>query len=266
MPKMTNIRPLEVSLVDKPANKREFLTLKAEGEITMESILELIQKTEADNEAELVEKLEEAGLADEAIEAAKVMARVTNGMRDEIGEEEFITIGKAMGLQFEVTEKDEADEDADEDESPVDKSALDEETRKYIDSLEEKVDSVVEESARDGFIEKAEDEFDNLTASAEELGGLLMQAHKSLDEDNVELLERVLKSSNTRLEDGEAEELEKEEGSDGEGTTGDALEKFMSLRDEKFEENDDLETKEAATLKTARENPDLYAKYVQQKS
>lgn len=231
-------------------------------------IVDLIEKTEADNEAELVEALEEAGLSEDAVKAATVMARALNGVRDEIGEDEFIQIGKSLDYGFEVVEGEEdAGEDNDDAPTKIDKSELSSEMREYVEKLENETDRVEdlektvaelqEDAVLEGFIEKAES-YSNLTASAEELGALLKDANEHLEDENVELLERLLKSSHALIEDNDLE-LETEKGQEGDGNP-DALARLESIAVEKREEDPDL-SEEQAFAKAAQENPKLYTDY-----
>lgn len=267
---MVRIRPVEVSLVGQPAIKREFLTLKnQEGAITMTNILEVIKNVEAENEDSLVETLKEQGMSDDAVEAAKVVSRAISGMRDEFDAEAFLEIGKATGFEFEVVDGDE-DADAGDDTTgleDIDKSQLDDSLVELIEGLSEKAEKAVElekQIERDGYVEKADNELYNLTASSADLGKVLHTASKSMDEDSYETLKRVLKSANERLEESGEDTSSTEKGTNLPGSSGDALEEFIAKRDELMEE-DDI-SKGQATLRVGRENPDLYSRYNEQKN
>lgn len=83
MSKLKNLEPLEISIVDKGANKRKFLILKnnEKGE-NMDELINKILELKIDNESELDEELKKAQLSEEATKAVKAALKLLAGIKD----------------------------------------------------------------------------------------------------------------------------------------------------------------------------------------
>lgn len=82
---VTNMRAAEVSLVKRGANqKKRFPLFKSEESNMDNEILEAVLKTEVDEESELSELLEKAGLSDKGKSAAQAAVRLLSSFKDEL--------------------------------------------------------------------------------------------------------------------------------------------------------------------------------------
>lgn len=96
---MFAIRPTRVSLVKRPANRREFLVTKSEEELVMDEIIQIIKNTEAENEEVFVEALKSEGKDAGTIQAALSVYRTLSAFRDSLTDTDFSNIAKALEVK-----------------------------------------------------------------------------------------------------------------------------------------------------------------------
>ena len=141
---MFAIRPTRVSLVKRPANRRKFLVTKSEEELVMDEIIQIITKTEAENEEALVEALKAEDKDAGTIQAALSVYRTLSAFRDSLSDEDFSNIAKAL----EVKSVEDIEADAGEDNivpaEEVEKEESEEEVADEVVDTVEKADEGVE--------------------------------------------------------------------------------------------------------------------------
>ena len=151
---MFDIRPSRVSLVKRPANRREFLVTKSEEELVMDEIIQIIKGTKAENEETLIEALKSEGKDEGTIQAALSVYRTLSAFRDSLSETDFNSIAKALEVK---TVEDLATEEnivKDDEEEVVEKTEEEtvDETTETVEKTEEEVEDTEE------VVEKSDDE------------------------------------------------------------------------------------------------------------
>lgn len=259
---MSEIRPSRVSLVKRPANKREFLLIKSE-EMTMDEIFRIISETEADNEGALVEALKAAEKDEKTIEAALAIARVFNAYSEDITKADFDIIQKSLGFEVEKTVEET------EEITKSDLEALPEAVRAKVEKLQSEAEATNERIAE---IEKALSEkdeaevlaswkekvadLDQVAKSADELAAIVKGvADTSGDEAAEALIEALRSASATKSEDFE------EDGSSAPGDEGneDAYE-LAKAKAQQIVDAEGVSFYKAMTLVTER-HPELANRY-----
>lgn len=166
---MFNIRPTRVSLVKRPANRREFLVMKSEEELVMDEIIQIITKTTAENEDDLVAALE--GKDEGTIQAALSVYRTLSAFRDSLSTDDFGVISKALEVEEVVVEEENIVKD--EEKADEAKEEIADETEETVEKTEEKVEDT-EEEVEKGDTE-ADAEEDKITKLEQELATLKAQ-------------------------------------------------------------------------------------------
>jgi hypothetical protein len=258
---MSEIRPSRVSLVKRPANKREYLLIKSEDE--MDEIFRIISETEAENETELVEALKAADKDEKTIEAALAVARVFSAYSEDITKPDFEMIAKSLG--FETAEK----EDETEEITKSDLEALPEAIRNKVEKLQSESEATnerlteIEKSLSDQdevtklaeWKEKVSD-LDNVAKSADELAVIAKGVADSSGDEAAEAFIEALRSANsTKSEDFE------EDGSSapGDESNEDAYE-LAKAKAEKIVEAENVTFHKAMQL-VAERHPELANRY-----
>ena len=174
---MFDVKPTRVSLVKRPANKRKFLVTKSQEEEKMDfsEIIQIIQKTEADNEEALVEVLQSAEKDEGTIQAAVSIYRTLSAFADSLDGDDLVAIGKALSPK--VTE---------EVEEVVEEAVEKEETEEVVEKADEseEVTEEVEET-----VEKTEEETEEVTETEE-----TEEVHKSDTDEQIETLHNKIAS------------------------------------------------------------------------
>ena len=160
------------------------------------------------------------------------------------------------------------EEEIEEDAEEVIKSAdpkVQEEFKKMQDRLKKSEDEKVEQDeklnklsdqiAKRDFVEKAK-ELPNISTDSDDLADILLDISKKAPESYPKVIE-VFKTMNKRIEEGDLlKTVGKSEGEDNTSNVEGKLEKLAKTRAEA-----DNITKEQATEKIMRENPELYEEY-----
>lgn len=166
---MFEIRPMRVSIVDRPANKRKFLITKSKDEGRMDEIIQIITETEGDNEEALVEALKAADKDAGTIDAVTSIYRTLSAFRDSITERDLNEIAKSLKYDVEdrPTEAAPAEESVTET-VEAEAEAVEEETVEKAEEAVEDVEVVETVVADSDSVEEAEE----VSKSSEEIDAL----------------------------------------------------------------------------------------------
>lgn len=260
---MSNIRAFEVSLVKRPANERDFLLTKHNGENSnMDELIQIVQETEAENEEQLVEALKSRGLSDKTIEAVKSIVRLASAYAEDIDVDTFKAVGETLGFSFDSTKannepviskselKDLPPETQEKIKSLVEKS---EEDRQSIDELRTRLDKSEDDAVLKGYVDTCR-EFKNLPQSAEDLGAMV-KSLADADGDAKALLE-TLRSTDEVAQNAD---LLGEIGSNR-ALSGDAIDQVEKLASE-LAQKDNIDMGRARD-KVLRGNKELAGRYL----
>lgn len=223
MANLTDLVVAEVSLVERPANRRKFLLFKSEEG---EGVADLTKPEPAQEEASS-EKAQESGLSEKAAQAVKAALRLLNEHKEELpgdlldhlaalaGYGTAPAQGKDMnpygyrygyapyGYRYGYRKSEEAGEPG---RAEFDLSIVPEELRAKMEAVIKQGEDAIkkareleEEKRLSGFIEKARAELPHLAAAPEEIGELLKHAEVGLPPEARGFLERLLKSADSAL-------------------------------------------------------------------
>ena len=205
----------EVSLVDRPANRRTFLVLKNEtslkGEKDMEDKILSLLDTPFENEEQYLETLKKNEMSDDAIQAIAAAMRLLKPHQETLTGENINVVKELLGIEEEeqATEGDENDADTELniDEVPEDVRAQVEglfksqsEAIQKAEELEKEINVMKAEKNRAEFIEKAESNFSSVPGTtAVDLGELLQELTIAAPE-AAGKIEAILESVNKAME------------------------------------------------------------------
>lgn len=242
--------PMEVSLVGRPANRREYLLTKNRNKEEMDELLKAIESVEADNEQDLEKALE--GYSEDAVAAAKAIARITHAYSDAVDTE---VLAKALGIEAEVQKGSDEGADNKEELSKSDLEALNPELRKKVESLigkseslEERVDAVSKamadaaEARQREEIRKRVDNLRHLGSETDDLIDIVKSVSDHAGDEAADKVVEMLKSANEVAAKGSGE-IYTEKGSGSEGSTSssaqEAYEEIEKRARKKVRESDD---------------------------
>ena len=299
MSKKTELRELEtveVSLVDKGANKRTFAIKKSEKKEM--DVIEAILAAPFEKGEAIIERLKKAELSEQAVEGIKSAVQILSAFQEEVPAnllKDLIALGGFSKQEEEEEEKPEvAEEAAPEGETPEadeeeeaekqeDEEEDEEEMQKRLASLPKNMRSMVEQLWKsnksaitkaeelEAKIKKAEDEkrlsecvaiakaeFGALPVKAEKLGSFI----KSLDGmDDADFVLGLLRSSNEMISaNGLTTEIGKSTSATNDKTSIAKAERMADALVEK-----EGITKAKALANVWKNNPSLYAEYQQEK-
>ena len=293
MAKKTELRELEtveVSLVDKGANKRTFAIKKSEQKEM--NIIEAILAAPFEKSDALIERLKKAELSEQAVEGIKSAVQILSAFQEELPADllkDLMTLG-GFAKEEEEEEKPEAteegapkeeeeaekqeDEDEEEDEDAMQKrlASLPKSTRSMVEQLwksnqvavkkaeelEAKIKKAADEKRLSECVALAKSEFGALPVKSDELGSFI----KSLDgTDTSDFVLGLLRSSNEMISNTG---LTSEIGKSTSGTNDkDSIAKAERMADALVEKEGI--TKGKALASVWKNNPNLYAEYQQEK-
>lgn len=252
MPELVDLEIAELSLVEKPANKRSPLVLKGlsdEEETTVSELAEVLLETEAENEEDLNEVLRSQDVEEDGRNALVGAYRLVNGHLDELPDEarkEFAEV--ALGIDLDENTDDDVDKDLE--------GVADPEARDKIRKLKERLDEQEKESLRKDAQEWAS-EIEALPVEKGDLADLLFRLEQEAGSDLREDVEQMLKSADEQAREADVfEEVGTSESEPG----GDAWSRIEEKAEEMVEDGK-AETKQKAVTKVLDQNPDLYADY-----
>ena len=274
MPRIRDLKALEVSLVPKAANKKEFLILKSfegSGNESMEKILKILE-TKMDND----EKLEAImkALSDDAKQAMMGAMRLLRQFKDELPEGMWQNMMELVGMPVMQQEpkKDPMSMADPITKADIDKMDVSEEVKVMLKALWKENDDMVKKTADlESLVQKAEDEkltakyvgvaksFTNLSVDPKEFGKVLKEIAENAPEAMAKVQE-VLKGADEALQEAG---IFKEFGSSGTSTAG-AWDKIEAFAEEIMKEDTKI-TKEEAITKAMEQNQELYSQYLQER-
>lgn len=221
---MSEIRPSRVSLVKRPANRREYLLIKSEGQ-QMDEIFRIISETSADNETELAEALKAAGKDEKTIKAVLAVARVFSAYSEDIDKSDFDAIAKSLG--YETAKEDESEEI-----TKGDLEKLPEAIRAKVEKLQSDAEatngrlSEIEKSLSDKDEESKLAEWktkvsglDKVAKSADELAKIVKGVADSSGDEAAEALIEALRSASSGKSDDFTEDGSSAPGDEGNENT-----------------------------------------------
>jgi len=300
MSKKTELRELEtveVSLVDKGANKRTFAIKKSEKKEM--DVIEAILAAPFEKGEAIIERLKKAELSEQAVEGIKSAVQILSAFQEEVPanllkdlmalggfskqeeeeEEEKPEVAEEAAPEGETPEADEEEEaekqeDEEEDEEEMQKrlAALPKNMRSMVEQLWKSNKSAITKAEElEAKIKKAEDEkrlsecvaiakaeFSALPVKADNLGSFI----KSLDGmDNADFVLGLLRSSNEMIAaNGLTTEIGKSTSVTNDKTSIAKAERMADALMEK-----EGITKAKALANVWKNNPSLYAEYQQEK-
>lgn len=262
----------EVSLVDRPANRRTFLVLKNEtslkGEKDMEDKILSLLDTPFENEEQYLETLKKNEMSDDAIQAIAAAMRLLKPHQETLTGENINVVKELLGIEEEeqATEGDENDADTELniDEVPEDVRAQVEglfksqsEAIQKAEELEKEINVMKAEKNRAEFIEKAESNFSSVPGTtAVDLGELLQELTIAAPE-AAGKIEAILESVNKAMETSEVLE---EAGQAVKEESGTAWDKVEARAAELRKANPDLSVYQARA-KVLEGNSELFQAY-----
>jgi colicin import membrane protein len=289
---LVELETVEVSLVDKGANRRTFAIRKAEKQ-TMQ-VIDAILSAPFEHKEAVAEHLKKAEMSPQATEAVEAAMQLLSAVQEEMPEDMMKQLMAMAGMSKQEEEEEEApeateeaaealaEEGAEAAEEETEKEDDEEEMQKRLASLPEEMRGMVEqlwksnrseiakreeleaqikkadEEKRLGdFIAKARQDFPSLPAKAEELGAFI----SGLDGEAAAFAQSLLKSANEMIATGGITSEIGKSSTDAQEL--DSISKAERMAAEIVEKEGI--TKAAAKGRVWKNNPELYAAYLQEK-
>lgn len=256
---LTQLEVDEVSFVDRAANRKKFLALKAAGgNVDKEKLLRVALEGELDSEADLDAFAKEHDLSEEAIVAVKGALRLLEGHSDILPEE---TLKAALVARFDLGTKPTKKEV----EGKPDTTGLDPEMAKRIEKmwddrqdLADRVQKMEDERENKQFVRKAAS-LSSLSVNPDDFGPALREISR-VAPDAYEKIEAVLKGANAVVEKSRFFD---EIGSTATGPQTVALQ-IKAKADEIVQKSDKPMSESAALELALKQNPSLAAEYTRE--
>lgn len=282
---LRELETVEVSLVDKGANKRVFAIKKSERKNM--KVIDAILSTPFEKEDVVLEALKKAELSNQAVEGVKSAIQILSAFQEEVPENLIKDLMRLGGLakeeeeeeaepveetEEEATEKQEEGEGQEEDEDELQKrlSNLPTNVRSMVEQLwKSNRTAITKAEMLEAKIKKAEDEkrLGECVVLAKELSALPVESEqlgafiKSMDNDeNSDFVLSLLKSTNELIAKGG---ITDEIGKSTSGGELNAIAKAERMADVMVEKDGVTRAKALATV--WKSNPNLYAEYQQEK-
>lgn len=262
----------EVSIVDRPANRRTFLVLKNEtptGDKDMEDKILSLLDTPFENEEQYLETLKKNEMSDDAIQAIAAAMRLLKPHQETLAGEGMNVVKELLGIEKEeeiTSEDNEGTTDTELDINEVPEDVRDQveslfksqsEAIQKAEELEKEINVMKAEKARVQFIEKAENNFGSVPGTtAVDLGELLQELTIAAPEATAKI-EAILESVNKAMETSEVLE---EAGQAVKEETGTAWDKVEARAAELRKGNPDLSVYQARA-KVLENNAELFQAY-----
>jgi len=257
-----DIRPREVSMTRKAANKREYLLTKNDRSPAMnhEELLKSVEAVSAPNEADIANVLSSNNVSETGIGVANVIARLLHAYSDELDSNVLLKSLVAEPAQQTANEITKSDLDA----VPAAVRAKVERALEENSVLKTRVDEIAKsfEQARDEkefaeFVQKASG-FSRLSVETTELASVMKSVYKACGEDTYNTLMTVLNAVNNVADAAEGD-IMKSHGSAAEGEAGDDVARADTLARE-IVKSENVAFSEAL-LRVLRANPELEKAY-----
>jgi hypothetical protein len=295
---LVELETVEVSLVDKGANRRTFAIRKAEKQ-TMQ-VIDAILSAPFEHKEAVAEHLKKAEMSPQATEAVEAAMQLLSAVQEEMPEDMMKQLMAMAGMSKQEEEEEEAPEateeaaealaeegaEAAEEQEGADKmygddddddkmkkrlASLPEEMRGMVEQLwksnrseiakreelEAQIKKADEEKRLGDFIAKARQDFPSLPAKAEELGAFI----SGLDGEAAAFAQSLLKSANEMIATGGITSEIGKSSTDAQEL--DSISKAERMAAEIVEKEGI--TKAAAKGRVWKNNPELYAAYLQEK-
>ena len=261
----------EVSIVDRPANRRTFLVLKNEtstGDKDMEDKILSLLDTPFENEEQYLETLKKNEMSDDAIQAIAAAMRLLKPHQEMLSGEGVNVVKELLGIEEEETTSDDNEGTTD---TELDINEVPEDVRDQVESLfksqseaiqkaeelEKEINVMKAEKLRKQFITKAESDFGSVPGTtAVDLGELLQELTAVAPEATAKI-ESILESVNKAMETSEVLE---EAGQAAKEETGTAWDKVEARAAELRKDNPDLSVYQARA-KVLESNTELFQAY-----
>jgi len=262
----------EVSIVDRPANRRTFLVLKNEtsiGDKDMEDKILGLLDTPFENEEQYLETLKKNEMSDDAIQAIAAAMRLLKPHQETISGEALNVVKELLGIEKEEEITSEDNEGTTDTE--LDINEVPEDVRNQVESLfksqseaiqkaeelEKEINVMKAEKLRKQFITKAESDFGSVPGTtAVDLGELLQELTAVAPEATAKI-ESILESVNKAMETSEVLEEAGQAVLEESGTAWDKVEaRAVELR----KVNPDLSVYQARA-KVLESNTELFQAY-----
>ena len=207
----------EVSIVDRPANRRTFLVLKNEtstGEKDMEDKILSLLDTPFENEEQYLETLKKNEMSDDAIQTIVAAMRLLKPHQEALSGENINVVKELLGIEKEEKTSEDNEGTAD---TELDINEVPEDVRDQVESLfksqseaiqkaeelEKEINVMKAEKMRKQFIQKAESSFGFVPGTtAVDLGELLQELTAVAPEATAKI-ESILETVNKAMETSE---------------------------------------------------------------
>lgn len=287
--RLKNLSVVEVSLVGRPANGKQFLLTKGEPKMELTEKQKGIMATPFDTEEKFMALLqkEEVNLTDEAQSALMSSMRMLAAYSEEMPEQLLGMMRDALGMEEEKAEDTEEaestkttdshhEDQTEKSEADIIKSLSDlpeavrdqvenlfkekQEALAKFDEVQKKLEEEKQEKIRKEFVDKASSEYKHIPSiNAEDLGSVVKSLH-DLDPAIAEKIESVLKASDTAIEKGGLfDEIGKKSTTTEEGGT--AYEKMRRTAAAMVQKGE-AGSIEKAIDTVMKNNPELYQDYL----
>ena len=261
----------EVSIVDRPANRRTFLVLKNEtstGDKDMEDKILSLLDTPFENEEQYLETLKKNEMSDDAIQAIAAAMRLLKPHQETLSGEGMNVVKELLGIEEEEKTSDDNEGTTD---TELDINEVPEDVRNQVESLfksqseaiqkaeelEKEINVMKAEKLRKQFITKAESDFGSVPGTtAVDLGELLQELTVVAPEATAKI-ESILESVNKAMETSEVLE---EAGQAVKEETGTAWDKVEARAAELRKGDPDLSVYQARA-KVLENNAELFQAY-----
>lgn len=261
----------EVSIVDRPANRRTFLVLKNEtstGDKDMEDKILSLLDTPFENEEQYLETLKKNEMSDDAIQAIAAAMRLLKPHQETLSGEGMNVVKELLGIEEEEKTSDDNEGTTD---TELDINEVPEDVRNQVESLfksqseaiqkaeelEKEINVMKAEKLRKQFITKAESDFGSVPGTtAVDLGELLQELTAVAPEATAKI-ESILESVNKAMETSEVLE---EAGQAAKEETGTAWDKVEARAAELRKDDPDLSVYQARA-KVLENNTELFQAY-----
>mgnify|MGYP003144542547 CR=1 FL=1 len=261
----------EVSIVDRPANRRTFLVLKNEtstGEKDMEDKILSLLDTPFENEEQYLETLKKNEMSDDAIQTIVAAMRLLKPHQEALSGENINVVKELLGIEKEEKTSEDNEGTAD---TELDINEVPEDVRDQVESLfksqseaiqkaeelEKEINVMKAEKMRKQFIQKAESSFGFVPGTtAVDLGELLQELTAVAPEATAKI-ESILETVNKAMETSEVLEEAGQAVKEESGTAWDKVEaRAADLR----KDNPDLSVYQARA-KVLESNTELFQAY-----
>jgi len=294
MKRLQELHVGELSIVDRGANKKKRFPIFKQEKTKMPNekwdvILKAVLETELEGEDAIEELVTKMGISEKGGNAAKAVARLVSGFKDEMPADFMKALGEMVGIEPTVVEKkaaekkkeDEEDED-EEDEAMKRKKTegLSEDVKKHFQGIQKAADDKitalternekvekqlqVETDARQlaAWTEKARADLSHFPGKSIDEMGVMLKSLADLDPKMADTQFDTMKAASDALK--ESEILKNAGGVRVHEVTGSAWDKIEKLADGLIEKSEDLSMSREIAIATVMESPlgaDLYAQY-----